>query len=107
MKSMKQPVRAPCLLTIEEREDVSKYIHESYFSKDSPTIHTVLHYIYCKYNKLIDSDSIVNLLKRYKIAVSILAKPMDSERLIVNVDDIVEYYSRLKSFYNITEYLIQ
>lgn len=99
MKSIKQPVGAQCLLTVEEREDVSKYIHESFSNKDSTTIHTVLHYIYCKYNKLINSDSIVKLLNRYKIAVSILAKPIDSERLIVNVEDIKEYYSRLKSFF--------
>ena len=98
MKSVKQPVGAPCLLTDEEREDVSQYIHESFTNKDLPTIHTVLHYIYCKYNKLIDSDSIVKLLKRYKITVSILAKPIDSNRFIVDVEDIKEYYSRLKSF---------
>ena len=80
-KSVKRPVEATCLLTDEEREDESQYL---------PTIHTVLYYIYCKYNKRIDSDSIVKLFKRNKSVVSILA------RLVV--EDIKEYYSRLKSF---------
>ena len=56
-----------------------------------PTIHSVLHFVYEKFNKVLISDSFVKMLKRLNIAQSAIATPIDSDCAAVLYDDIKEY----------------
>ena len=85
MRSIKKPIGAQPLLNDEEKIEVKKYINNCYKNKNNPTIQTVLQYVYCAFDKLLDSDSLVKFLRRFNIAQSVLAKPLDNERAIISM----------------------
>ena len=65
---------------------------------DIPTTYSVGHFIYDNFNKIIITDTLTKLLSRLKIAKSVIAKPIDSTRNEVPLDDIKIYYSQLEDF---------
>lgn len=98
MMKIKKKVGAPAQLTNAEIEEVKEFIYLRYQEENIPTIHSVLHFVYERFNKLLISDSFVKLLKRLDIAQTAIATPIDSDRAAVLLDDIKEYYARLSAF---------
>lgn len=70
---------------------MKEFIYLRYQEENIPTIHSVLHFVYERFNKLLISDSFVKLLKRFDIAQTAIANPIDSDRAAVLLDDIKEY----------------
>ncbi len=100
MLNVKQKVGKPKSLTNSELEMVKSYIQQRYNDNNVATTHSVEHYIYDEFNKVIKSDTLTKLLNRLKVAKSLLAKPIDSTRAEVPIDDIKEYYSKLDAFFS-------
>lgn len=90
-----------------EREMVISYIQQRYNDNNIATTHSVEHYIYDEFNKVIKSDWHTKLLDRLNVAKSLLAKPIESTRAEVPIDDIKEYYSKLYAFFNYDNLYIQ
>lgn len=100
MKTEKSKVGAPSLLSKEEIQIVHNFIHDNYNKENIKTLHSVLHFIYDTFDKIILPDTLVKLLERLNIAQSIIGMPFDQKRAEVRIDDIEEYYSRLTDFFN-------
>ena len=98
MMTEKKDVGKPISLSEQELETVREYIEQRFYKNDIPTTYSVGHFIYDNFNKIIITDTLTKLLSRLKIAKSVIAKPIDSTRNEVPLDDIKIYYSQLEDF---------